>query len=205
MAVVFPKMDPRHIRGGAPSDLELPADRADGGAKHAIQKHNLACWEPAGLNAGKIIVFDVRRAVERAAQVHVAVIRIRIADLRVISSGTKRTGGAILQETWAAPPHKVHVALDVAIAKVCLAVDLQRVLEAVKIDVLEDGAGSCRAVEDDRLRLRTALRRGVADREIGQHEVVYPVADKHAAMVDMAVRQQCGTGVGIGAGERIAA
>ena len=198
-------MDLGRIDDGTRSTLELPADVADGGAKHAIQQHNFACRESTRRNARETVVLDVRCAVECTAQVHVAVIRVGIADLRVVGARTKRTSGAILEETRAAPPHKVHITLNMAVVEVRLAVDLKRVLIAVKIDVLKDGTGGGRAVEDDGLCLRTALWRGVADREIGNDEVVYPVADEHAAMVYMAVRRQCGAGVGIGAGERIAA
>ena len=51
---------------------------------------------------------------------------------------------AVVEEAGAGAPHEIDVAFDVAVADVGLAVDLERVLEAVEIDVGEDEHGqSC--------------------------------------------------------------
>src|SRR5262249_61316900 len=104
--------------------------------------------------------------IERAMLENITVIRRRVANLRVIGIAPQRFGVAILEKARAGSPEKIDVSFDVAIGDVSLAVDLQRILEAVEIQVAKDGAGIGAAVQNDRLGLRASLRRGVVEREI---------------------------------------
>ena len=91
VAVEFPEMDLGRIGGGArerPWNCHATAPTA-GLSTQSSSTTSLA-GNRLGANAREIVVLDVRRAVERTAQVDVAVIRVGIADLRVVGAGTER-------------------------------------------------------------------------------------------------------------------
>ncbi len=206
MAVEFPEM---HVGGRdaarrAGPALQQPGHRADGAGQLAVNQHDLAVRKLAGADPGERVAHDALGAVEDAVDVDVAVVRARIADLGVVGVGTQRPADAVLEQAGPRAPHEVHVALDVAVAQVGLAVDLERVLVAVEIHVLQDRARGGRPVQDDGLRLRAALRGGVPDAQVFQHEVVDPVGQEDAAVIDVAPgaphrdRARVGGAVGVG-------
>ena len=136
------------------------------------------------MRCGKDVFGDARGAAEKAILVDVAMIRIAIANLRVVGPAAQRFRFAILEEARTGAPHEIDVAFNVAIADVCLAVDLERVLVAVEVAIREDRSGVQPAVENDRLGLRTALGRRIAQRKNGDRKIPRAMGEEQPAMVD---------------------
>ena len=186
--------------------LQLPAYGADGGAEQAIDEDDLTVRKPVRLDAREKIIRDAGCAFKRATHKYETVIRGGIADLREIRAAAQRACGAIFEKRRARAPHEIDVALDKTAGEIGLTVDLDRILKAVEIDVLDDRARDATSVDDERLGLRAALRRGVMEREVGEGEIVHAVREEHPAPINIAAALRgFGAGIGRAAGEGIAA
>ena len=88
------------------------------------QAHDFAGGEASGFDAREEIAGDALGTVEGAMFEDVAVVRGRVANLRVIGIAAQRFGVAVLEEARARAPHEVHVSFDVAVGDISLTVDL---------------------------------------------------------------------------------
>src|SRR6185369_16584595 len=99
--------------------------------------------------------------------------------------GSHAGDAALVKKARPGPPEKIDITFNVAVANARLPVDLQRVLEAEQIDIVNVCVRiGRRAVENNRFGLRTTVRRGVVQREIGDRQIPASMTEEQSAAIN---------------------